>query len=557
MKINFKYITLLLAFLGLVACDKEELVAPDAPVKEYPALNANGLDFSKYVSVGASFTAGFSDGALFKAAQESSFPALLATQFAKSGGGNFTQPLMSDNIGGIVAGGNAIQAPRLFFNGKAPERLEATPTTTLANLGSAFNNMGVPGAKSFHMVANGYGNPQGVAVGLANPYYARFASSATSSMLGDALAQQPTFFTLSEVGGNDVLVYATAGGVGKDQTGNLDPSTYGSADITDPNVFANVFSNMVTALTSGGAKGVIATVPYITDLPHFTTVPHNPLAPSNEAYAATIPMLNTVYGALNQVYQAIGQTNRMVVFSSDAPSPVVIKDENLTDISATITGALNANPDFPAFVTQFGLPAQAAPLVATLLGNTYGQTRAATAEDLLVLPSSSVIGTVNEDVMAYLMSQGLPAATAGQFAVEGITLPLADKWVLTPQEKALVKDAVDAYNSTIKAVAYSNDNVVLVDLNAILTQASTAGVQFGNYTMNTNLVTGGLVSLDGVHLTTRGYGLMAYKFLEQMDKPVKGTDEDPNDKGFGTNFLKANAVPMAGNLPTNYSKDFR
>ena len=67
------------------------------------------------------------------------------------------------------------------------------------------------------------------------------ASSPTATVLGDALAQSPTFFTLSEIGGNDVLGYATSGGSGVDQTGNFDPSTYGGNDITDPNVFAQVF----------------------------------------------------------------------------------------------------------------------------------------------------------------------------------------------------------------------------------------------------------------------------------------------------------------------------
>ena len=84
----------------------------------------------------------------------------------------------------------------------------------------------------------------GVPLELANPYYARMATSATATVLGDAMAQSPTFFTLSEIGGNDVLGYATSGGVGVDQsptttnpTGNLDPTTYGGNDITDPNSF--------------------------------------------------------------------------------------------------------------------------------------------------------------------------------------------------------------------------------------------------------------------------------------------------------------------------------
>ena len=54
---------------------------------------------------------------------------------------------------------------------------------------------------------------------------------------------------------------------------------------------------------------------------------------------------------------------------------------------------------------------------------------------MLVLPSRSVIGTVNYDSLAFLMSQGLSQALAGQFSVEGVSLPLEDKWVLTPQEQ--------------------------------------------------------------------------------------------------------------------------
>lgn len=35
--------------------------------------------------------------------------------------------------------------------------------------------------------------------------------------------------------------------------------------------------------------------------------------------------------------------------------------------------------------------------------------------------------------------------------------------------------------------------------------------------MNTSLVTGGLVGLDGIHLTARGYALMANKMLAAID----------------------------------------
>src|SRR5690606_36015184 len=93
------------------------------------------------------------------------------------------------------------------------------PTTEIGvPLTGLFNNMGVPGAKSFHLLAPGYGNVAGVPSGLANPYFARFASGASTSIITDAVAQNPTFFSLW-IGNNDVLSYATSGGIGVNQTG--------------------------------------------------------------------------------------------------------------------------------------------------------------------------------------------------------------------------------------------------------------------------------------------------------------------------------------------------
>jgi len=40
------------------------------------------------------------------------------------------------------------------------------------------------------------------------------ASSPNATVLEDAVSQNPTFFTISVMGGNDVLGYATSGGSG-------------------------------------------------------------------------------------------------------------------------------------------------------------------------------------------------------------------------------------------------------------------------------------------------------------------------------------------------------
>lgn len=533
---NIKYLLLSAILVVFTACSDDEYDYNPAP-EPLPELTAGSVDFSKYVAVGASFSAGFTDNALFIAGQENSFPNILADKFSNVGGGTFLQPLMKDNIGGFLANGTVASAPRLFFNGSGPQGLPDVPTTEITtHLSGPFNNYGIPGAKSFHLGIPGYG--------ALNPYFGRMASSATATVLGDAVAQSPTFFTLSEIGGNDVLAYATSGGTGVYQLGNMNPATYSGNDITDPTVFSVSFEGAVKALTSNGAKGVVANVPYITNLAHFTTVPHNPLDPSNPSFGPQIPMLNSIFGALNQIFTVI-DPSRIIIFSETAASAVVIKDESLTDISAQIAGALNASPTFPAFIAQFGLPAQAAPMVAQLLAGTYGQARQATADDLFVLPSSTIIGTVNMESVGALMAQGLPQALAGQFSVEGVTLPLADKWVLIPSEQADIKSATDSYNQSIAAVADQYD-LALVDFKSILEAASSpTGLPDGNFIFTTNLATGGLISLDGVHLTSRGYAVMANEFLKAIDAK------------YGSNFIAAGVKANVGDYPTNYSVTFR
>ncbi len=545
MKNTIKYTFLSALFLGFAACDVDNsLPEIKGEAESNIALQAGSADFTNYVSIGASFTAGVADGSLFIKSQENSFPNILASKFQLVGGGAFTQPTVDDNIGGFLIGGVKQGDPRLYFNGKGPVRLDATPTTEITNLKPGpYNNMGVPGLKSFHLLAEGYGAL--AALPNANPYFIRMASAPMVTVLQDALAQQPTFFTLSEIGGNDVLGYAVSGGVGENhnETGNIDPSTYGGNDITNSNVFASVFSGTVDALTASGAKGVVANVPYVTSLPYFTTVPYAPLDPTNPSFGPQIPTLNNVFGAINGVFEAIGVPERSIVFATDAASPVVIKDESLENKTAQIVGALLASPTFPPFVASFGLPTDDATLqkVAGLLGGYYGQARQATEDDLIVLTSSSVIGTVNTDSVAFLMAQGLPQQLAGQFSVEGVSLPLEDKWVLTKDEVSKVQEATDAYNATIEAIAAAK-GLAFVDFKAILQEAATIGLEFGNYNMNTSLVTGGLVSLDGIHLTGRGYALMANKMLAAIDAT------------YGSNFTEGkDGLAKPDDYPTNYS----
>ena len=277
-----KKLLYILPLAALVACE---------PEFDDVDFNGGSADFTTTVAIGNSLTAGFQSNALRRDKQEVSFPAMIAGQLKQVGGGEFKQPLLDDGVG-VGSTGNAefgifLKADCQGTVGPSPGPIAAAGQIDQFNfldqtkfIGAAgpYNNIGIPGAKSFHLVAAGYGNPTGInptnpAASTANPYYVRFADPTNfdETVIEAAVRANPTFFTLF-IGSNDVLSYATSGGSGVDQTGNPDPTTYGGNDITDPTAFAGVYTQIVNALTANGAKGAVATIPDVTSIPFFTTV---------------------------------------------------------------------------------------------------------------------------------------------------------------------------------------------------------------------------------------------------------------------------------------------
>lgn len=503
MKNNFIYLAILAA--GFASCEPEFENEVNA---EYTSGDA---DFTSYVAIGNSLTAGYMDGTVSRGSQANSFPSLLARQFALVGGGEFTQPSYADdvnNLGGLMLGGIPIGNTRLVIDASQsrPETITGTSTIEVSNLqATAYNNMGVPGAKSFHLVAPGYGNIAGVALGQSNPYFVRHATSPTATVLGDAMTKNPTFFT-NWIGANDVLSYATNGGAQSDgvtaaadhnSTGNMNPATYGGNDITNSGVFASVYSTIINTLISGGAKGVVATVPSVTSIPYFTTVPFAPLSPTALGGATNINALNAqLYGPLDGIFSAYGEPNRVNLLSATSANPILIYDADAIDRSAEITAALTGT---------LGAPTAAA------FGAVFGKARQTTAADLVVLPASSVIGTPNTSSPSTLIN------------INGVSYPMANKWVLTANEKLKVANATASYNAAIVSIADAND-LAVADMNAILGQlVSGLRIETGQfYTANyfSGSTTEGLVlfSLDGVHPNARGYAVIANEVLKVINR---------------------------------------
>jgi len=476
----------------------------DTDVKDI-VVTKGEADFSKFISLGNSLTSGYRDGALYSGGQNESFPSMIAMQMKLAGGGDFKQPLMPNNVGGFTnLPGFPGKLELKMVNGSLSP-VPNSPAAALDNISIAgpYQNLGIPGAKSFHLGLSNYGT--------LNPYYARFSTGV--SPVTAAVSQSPTFFSLW-IGNNDVLSYATNGGtnstttggvttytVATNQTGNTNPATYLSNDISDPSVVAASITGYVNALTANGAKGVVANIPNVTSIPFFTRVPYNPVTPA--VLGANITALNTsLYGPLKQALTAFGAGDRINLLSATSSNPVLIVDVSLPNLSAQLTAALT--------------PSLGAPTAAAF-GQIYGQARQTTAEDYILLTTSSVIGTT---------VPGVPAS----INVNGISYPLANQYVLTKAEAAKVLTATASYNTAIKALADSK-GLAFVDMNAKMTELnSKSGIVWDGVKYTATFVTGGAFSLDGVHLTGRGYAIVANEFIKSINAKYKSTlpQVDPN-----------------------------
>jgi len=522
---RIKYLWALSLIIVLASCEQGKYDLEPEPVVE---LVSGQADFTRYVAVGNSATAGISDGALFIASQENSFANLLAAKMMYAGGGEFTAPWMDDNTGGLLLAGNPIPGPfgpRLFFDGCGLSVLPNSPTTDVTNIKPGpYNNMGVPGAKSYHLLAPGYGSLGNLALGLANPYFVRMASDPNARVLDDALAINSTFFSLA-IGTNDILSYASSGG-----DNDID-------QITDKAIFDGSFGAVLGALSASGAKGVVANIPNVLDFPFFTTVPYAPLDPSEydpeddcdspSAYPGLIDQLNKSYAPLNFAFTTLGYPERSVVFSKTAASPIVIHDESLTNIQAELFGFLAGIPEV-------------GPEAAYIFSLQYAQSRPANESDLILLTAQNAIGEIDIQHKEFLEGLGLTEVEAGLLAVNGLTYPMPDQWVLLSSEQEEIIQATSAFNATIEQLT-TNAGMALFDAHAMLEEISTSGYSSDGFTLTNQLIFGGFFSNDGIHYTARGGAAVANEMMKVIDA------------SYESNFEEAGMLNDIGDYPQIYS----
>jgi len=223
-------------FLLLFSCAEKEPLEPKVA-------QLGELDFSRYLALGNSLTAGFLSGGLVETYQKISFPALIARQ-AGVPEDQFQQPLISEP--GI---------PPLLELQSYPPNLDISPKSatpgqpTNLTYAGIYNNLAIPGATVHDLVAT--------TTSATNPFF-DIVLRGQGTAIQQAVAFNPTFVTLW-IGSNDVLGAAMMGG-------EVPPTPTAN--------FQSDYQQIIEALTTQTtAKIVVANVPDVTVIPFFVTIP--------------------------------------------------------------------------------------------------------------------------------------------------------------------------------------------------------------------------------------------------------------------------------------------
>jgi hypothetical protein len=164
----------------------------------------------------------------------------------------------------------------------------------------------------------------------------------------------------------------------------------------------------------------------------------------------------------------------------------------------------------------------------TLVGSNY--------TSYLGLPSGKFYKDNNADIT--LLIAGGILDTTKAFGLDAKN-PWPDALILDAGEITTAKNATAAFNSSISSIAAAK-GFGLVNFNSIFNQirASDAagGTIYDGIPFTTTFVTGGLFSLDGVHPTSRGQGIIATEFIKVINAK------------WGTNIALVNVSQIPGSL---------
>lgn len=452
MKIIFINLFIILTITLILGCKDRTTITSPPP-------QSGTANLTHYVAIGNSITAGYQSSALYQDAQVFAYPNLIAQQVNTS----FVMPFISNpGIGG-----------QLFVHSftSTGADIRQLPSSGLPiNLGYSlpYNNLGIPGAMVYDVLnakdsltcfTNVFG-------GKPNGFF-NLILRGVGTQFQQTRLLQPTFITCW-IGNNDVLTYATNGGL------LIFNGTAVPIEPTSSAQFNNLYGQLGDSLASLGANVVVANIPDVTTIPFFTTIGSKFALAAPWGYFKSLGLPGFCYG-----HHESGATG-------------VADSSSLANLNVLIT-----------------------------------------------LEGQSALAFIGDTTGAYYTLNQIPVP-AGVYIKAPFGLhplnPFPDQFVLDPVEIQTASNAVSAFNSTILTIA-NTKGFGLVDMNNVLKNIFTSGGgMYYGANLSSTFISGGLFSLDGIHPTSRGQGLIANEFLKVINAK------------YGSNFPLLNLGSIPGSI---------
>lgn len=196
----------------------------------------------------------------------------------------------------------------------------------------------------------------------------------------------------------------------------------------------------------------------------------------------------------------------------DEPTPAdefaekfgAMADSLLTLRSNLIIGNIPDITDFPYFNT---VPA----VVIDTVTNAPYLDNSGNMVPLIGVNSGDKITTSAKGAMS--QGYGIPADV-----LHGNGEPIPDDMILDVSEIEISRQAVEAYNTIIDSVC-ANRKIPVVNMHAFYQQLKT-GIYVAGMEINDDFISGGFYSLDGIHPSDLGNGLIANEWLEVINAKV-------------------------------------
>lgn len=415
-----------------------------------------GKTISRYVAMGNSLTAGVQSGSLVEDFQQFSFPNLIAQQLGIT---DFGQPTVS--YPGIP---NVLELNPATLTIAAAPGAQGTPTNL--TYPAPYANLGIPTAMTWDILhATTVNDNYRYKFYLEENEAVDLVLRKQGTMFQQAAAQNPDLITLW-IGNNDVLGFGTSGGlkpITPFDVGGIFPSPVTGELIPD---FKAACTELMDTVATLGAMVAVANVPDVTSAPFFTTVGPG-IAQTFIAGGIPYPLSYEKSGDDLSTGIATGQAT-----TADLANGTVL---------VTLVGA--------GYTGEIGKPS----------GLWYRDLAA-----MKGVPVSALLATM--PVVDTTQAFGLHPQN-----------PWPSALILDADEIAMAQAASAAYNQLISALAAAH-GFAYFDLNAFLENLVSSGYYMTQgLTFTPTLVSGGIFSLDGMHLSNAGYAVIANKFIEAIN----------------------------------------